>query len=285
MKIAVVTIATRNLNYRDYSIENSKDYCHRHGYDFILYEDKIEPDSAVITNKTIAVLENIDKYDWIFMKDADSLFYNLNTRIEKYIDNDYNYIGSWSKMGEVNLGHLLIKCDPQIMYELNSVLSVLRDRIKLKGEQPVYNEFWNEKRISPIKILPKHILNAHPIGKKNWGEWLTWEEFEARVKENRDYEKYSDINKDSFIVHYPGTFMKTRNEYTEHMVNTREDEDIVERWNFSEEYLQEFKAMHEKIKRMGNLQTIKKKSVSTNCKPRIKRSEMRKIKHNNPKRR
>ena len=78
MKIAVVTIATHNLNYREYSIENSIDYCRRHGYDFKLYEERIDSSVAVIANKTIAVLENMDDYDWIFMKDADSLFYNFS---------------------------------------------------------------------------------------------------------------------------------------------------------------------------------------------------------------
>jgi len=254
MKIAVVTIATSNLNYREYSNSNARSYCNRYGYDFKLYEEKLDPTAAAITNKTIAVLENIDNYDWIFMKDADSLFYSFTKRIEDYVDDNYNYVASWSKMGEVNLGHLLIKCSPEVKHELkNIVLPLLRERIVLKGEQPVYNELWNTNKISPIKVLDKHILNAHPIGKKVWGEWLTWEEFEARVRENRDYEKYSDISADTFIVHYPGTFMKTRNEYTEHQVNVDEEKDIPERWNFSDSYLKVFAALHDEIQRKVEL--------------------------------
>lgn len=283
-RIAVVTIATSNLNYRKYSNNNAKNYCGVHGYDFKLYEEKLDPDAAAITNKTIAVLENIDDYDWIFMKDADSLFCNFNLRIEQYLDDDYNYIASWSKMGEVNLGHLLIKCTPEVKNELtNIVLPLLRERIVLKGEQPVYNELWNTKKISPVKVLDKHILNAHPIGKKNWGEWLTWEEFEARVQENRNYEKYSDISADSFIVHYPGTFMKTRNEYTEHHVNVNEGKDMPERWNFSDSYLKSFVALHDEIQRRFEISremriNNKQPSNLSYGKP-VRRHKRRKIKY------
>ncbi len=278
MKIAVVTICTRNLNYRDYSIDNSREYCQKYGYDFILYEDKIDPNVAIITNKTIAVLQNIDNYDWIFMKDADSLFYNFNYRIENYVDNDYNYIGSWSKMkGVVNLGHLLIKCTPQVCIELEGVLSILRQKILTKGEQPIYNNFWDYGWISPVKKLSKHIFNAHQIGKARWDENLTWRQLEERVNENRNYERFGDIKNDTFIVHYPGTFLKTRDENIEQQVY-RSDRDVPMLWNFSESYLLEFISMYNKIKKMSESQPNNKKIVQlkTSCKPRVKKTETKK---------
>jgi len=288
MRIAVVTICTVDLNFRNYTVANSRDYCERHGYDFMLYEDKIDPTSATITNKTIAVLQNIDHYDWIFMKDADSLFYNFQFKLEKYIDDDYNYIGSMSKLkGVVNLGHLLIKCTPEVKAELESVLVVLRQRVKDKGEQPVYNEFWDTGKISPVKRLPKHVLNSHSIGKEDWDwerEWgLPMEDLEELDRKGIEYHKtFNDIKRDTLIVHYPGVFLKTGNYVIErHVAEGR----IPEYFSFSESYLPEFISMCDEIKRINQHQTIKKKSVSTNCKPRVKRSEMRKIKHNNPKRR
>jgi len=295
MKIAVVTICTIDLNFRNYTIANSRDYCERHGYDFILYEDKLDPTSATITNKTIAVLQNMDNYDWILMKDADSLFYNFNIKIENYIDDDYNYIGSFSQIPDtINLGHLLIKCNPDVKTELNKVLRVLREKVVVKGEQPIYNDFWECGLISPVKKLPKHMLNAHPFGKIDWNaEWGLAKEYlnewgvpmeklvELDANGFKFYEKFGDIKEDTFIIHYPGIFLKTCSYVTEREIIMAGGEIF----NFSEKYLPEFIFMYNKIK--GRLQPSpnSKKISPTNCKPRVKKSEMRKIKYKNPKRR
>lgn len=280
MKIAVVTIATRNLNFRDYTIDNSRDYCRRHGYDFILYEERIDPTVAIITNKTIGVLENIDNYDWILMKDADSLFYNFTYKIEDYIDDEYNYIGSKSKIeGHVNLGHLLIKCTPETKTELLTILPVIKERVVIKGEQPIYNEFWNEEKISPVKKLEKQIFNAAPFGKENWNEWLSWEELEERVNQNINYERYSDIINDTFIVHYPGNFLKTRDELLDQQIYRNESSSKYV-WNFSDSYLLEFISMYNRIKeKFPN--KINRKTVFNKIPygTRVKKSERKKIKY------
>jgi len=286
MKIAVVTICTRDLNFRDYTISNSKDYCKKYGYDFILYEDRIDPESATITNKTICVLDNIDKYDWIFMKDADSLFYNFNISLEQHIDNRYNYIGSMSKLVDVvNLGHLLIKCGPQVKQELKDVLVVLRERVTAKGEQPVYNEFWNDGKISPVKRLPKHVFNAHDIGKEDWDwnrEWGRSLEYlmELDRKGIEFHRKFHDIKADTLIVHYPGVFLKTGNYEIERYVAQGK---IPEYFSFSEEYLPQFIVMYNniRVKYLSPTPNKKNKPKEISLKPRVKKTERRKIKYKN----
>jgi len=291
MKIAVVTICTIDLNYGNYIVSNSWEYCNKHGYDFILYEDKLNPNTAVIANKTLAVIQNIDDYDWILMKDADSLFYNYNLKIENYIDNDYDYIASMSKIHNVvNLGHLLIKCTPQVKQELTMISQVV-NKIVLKGEQPIYNDFWETGKISPVKKISKHIFNAHPFGKKDWhrewglakedlGEWgRPKEELQELDDMGYDYHKrYGDINHETFIVHYPGTFMKTCSYVIERQVIDAGQE----MFNFSEDYLPQFIVMYNNIRVKYLSPTLNKnKPKEISLKPRVKKTERRKIKYKN----
>lgn len=284
MNIAVITICTKDLNYRNYTIDNSKQYCDRHGYDFILYEDKIDEDAAVISNKTLTAIRNIGSYDWILMKDADSLFYNFDYRIEEYIDNDYNYIASWSKVKSmVNLGHLLIKCSTQVEIELKRIYNIIKEEVLVKGEQPIYNRFWNEGKLSPVKVLDKHIFNAHPFGKPNrevLKAWkLTMDELIDLDKKNMNLEQFGDIKQDTFIVHYPGSFLKSRSFVTER----KEQRQGKEVFSFAEDFLHEFSAMHERIKKLNNgripIAPPPKKDIFAEPKIRKDRTKMKKIKY------
>ena len=98
------------------------------------------------------------------------------------------------------------------------------------------------------------------------------------MKENRNYEQFGDIRNDTFIVHYPGTFLKTRDEHIEQQVY-RSDRDVPLLWNFTDSYLLEFIAMYYNIKKISQSQTTKDKIIPTTCKPRVQRSEMKKIKY------
>jgi len=257
MKIAVVTTATPDLNFRDYSIDNSRDYCKKRGYDFILYENKIDARASVIANKTMTALKNIDKYDWIFMKDADSLFYKFDIKIENYIDDKFNYIASYSCIpNTINLGHMLIKCTPKVKQELTLIYDEIRQKVIVKGEQLIYNEYWNTGKISPVKKLPKSILNAQPFDKIKCGEWnLSVEKLYELDNKKNDFEALGDILYNTFIVHYPGAFLKSRSYTHERMVHTTN----TNWFNFSESYLPEFIAMYNKIK--TNNQNVNKRTI------------------------
>jgi hypothetical protein len=279
MRIAVVTIATSNLNFREYAIDNSRDYCGRHGYDFILYDEKIDANASAISNKTIAVLQNIDEYDWILMKDADSLFYNFNYKIEGYVDDNYNYIGSWSCIPDtINLGHLLIKCTPQVKEELTRISQEISEKVEVKGEQPIYNEYWKEGKISPIKDLPKHVFNAQVFDKINREEWtLTIEDLQKLDNENLNFEACGDVRNDTFIIHYPGAFLKSRSYLHERLVHTTGEADI---FNFSDSYLPEFIKMSEIIKNRYNINGKNPIKMTSVLKPRVQRHQRKKIKYN-----
>jgi len=240
MKIAVITICTSNLEYGKYTIENSELYCKKHGYDFIVYKDLIDPTTCPINNKTISVLHNLDNYDWILMKDADSLFFNFNFKIEDYIDENYNYIGSKSEtINIINLGHLLIKCNETTKEELKFIISELKEKVKIKGEQKVYNDLWNSKKISSVKVLKKSIFNANPLGNK-------WQYRDKKfssdiILELKDYSFFNDIYDYTFIIHWPGNLLKT--------FNSRIHYDKI-LFNFSNIQLEQFKFYNNYIKNL-----------------------------------
>lgn len=284
MRIAVVTICTPNLNFGSYCIKNSKEYCDRHGYDFILYDKKIDENISAVANKTLTVLDNIDKYDWILMKDADSLFYNFNYSLDDYTDDYHNYFGSWSKIPtKINLGHILIRCTPQVKDELEMVFEEVQKKVKLKGEQPIYNRFWDEGRISPIKKLPKHIFNAHAYGTHEWNNgWFlktSWDMLKEMDNQNLNLEQYNDIKKDTLIVHYPGTFLKTRS----YVAARKVIETGIEDFNFVGEGLLSYVMMYDNIVKInkGVLPTPspKRKKMASNVSVMLRsdRTKMKKI--------
>lgn len=278
MKFAVITLCTANLNYGKYSTENAMEYCNRHGYDFILYEDKIDRDAAAISNKTLTVLRNINSYDWILMKDADSLFYNFNFKLEDYIDDDYCYIGSMSQIPYmVNLGHLLIKCTPKVKEELEVIYQVIKENVTEKGEQPIYNQWWNEGRLSPVKKMDKHIFNAQSFDKIYWeGQHnLSVEELQKLDDDNMNLEARADIKKDTFIVHYPGAFLKSRSYVIEHQTYNHESDPF----NFSDAHLPRFIWMFEEIKRRNAFPDIRDIPREIKVKPRTNRAKLREIKY------
>ena len=294
MKIAVITTATLDLNFRDYIIDNSLEYCGKHGYTFMVYENKIDEGASVIANKTMTALRNIDNYDWIFMKDADSLFYRFDIKIENFIDGNYNYIASHSCIpNTINLGHMLIRCTPQVKKELELIYEEIRQNVIVKGEQPIYNDYWNTGKISPVKKLPKSILNAQPFDKIKCGEWhMTIEELQELDAENRNFEALSDITGNTFIVHYPGAFLKSRSYLHERMVHSTN----TNWFNFSEDYLPKFIEMYNNIKKTNQgiisekqpsheipikVITNEKKLKKILLKPRVMKTERRKIKYKN----
>jgi len=278
MRIGVVMICTRDLNYREYAIDNSRTYCEKHGYDFVLYENKINPNASAIANKTIGVLENIDKYDWIFMKDSDSLFYNFDIRIENYIDVNYNYIASMSKIIDtVNLGHLLIKCTADVKRELNMVSNTITEKVSVKGEQRIFREHWKTGKISPVKKMPKHIFNAQTMGIEDWRARRDFSDeklMELDRKGVEYYKNYADIKPDTFIVHYAGVFLKTGT-----LIGERQDlyGEFPDPFNFSDLILSDFIKLSESIKKRYCINGGKPVKMESVLKPRVQKHNRKKI--------
>ncbi len=161
MKIGVLTLDIGNLNFSKYSIDNTIKYCNKWGYEFLHYQHLLNESMAIVSNKIIAVYKNLRSFDYLFLKDLDSLFYDFNKPLESLIDENYNYIASAARYGagRVNTGHILFKNCNVVEKELRTFIQRL-NIVKIKGDQSVFNQLAAEGKITKIKVLDKNILNA-----------------------------------------------------------------------------------------------------------------------------
>jgi len=171
-KIAVLTLATENLNYSQISNDNSKRYCAKHGYDFLCYKNQIDKTRSVIQSKIYLVIANIQKYDWILMKDADSLFYNFDRKIEDYINENSYIIGSTHlNQATLNAGALLIKCNEYNKKHLEELYYSYFSKAQgfyVRGEQYAINRMIQEHKLIKIKSMPNYVFNAVPENEFNF---------------------------------------------------------------------------------------------------------------------
>jgi len=110
--IAVLTIMIGNHDYYPLTKKNHTRYCNKHKYPYVLI-DKIEdlPDitrnEAPTWSKISKAIELFDKYDYVFWMDADSIFTNMEIRLEKFMAFNKDFIFS-GDTNIINAGHWLI---------------------------------------------------------------------------------------------------------------------------------------------------------------------------------
>ncbi len=164
--IAVISMAVGE-RYRKatvQSIENKKQYCLSHGYDFIDCSKHIDPSRPVPWSKILLMREILEQssYQWLFWIDADALFMNFDQSIESLIDEDYYLIASKDYRFPINTGVFLLK---------NSEWSrSFLERVYLR-EDLAQHVLWENQAIiellefpeiaGQIKILPQRALNSY----------------------------------------------------------------------------------------------------------------------------
>jgi FkbM family methyltransferase len=92
-KVALVTLFDKGYsNLAEYSKSNFKNYCDKHNIDFICYDDVIDKTRPPHWSKIDAVLTNIEKYDWIWWLDIDSLIMDSEFDVRNILDKNYDMI-------------------------------------------------------------------------------------------------------------------------------------------------------------------------------------------------
>jgi hypothetical protein len=97
-KIALVTLF--DDGYSDlakYSKKNFEDYCNKYNIDFICYDDIIDKTRPPHWSKIDAVLMNIEKYDWVWWLDIDSLIMDNEFDMRDILDENYDMIFTESR--------------------------------------------------------------------------------------------------------------------------------------------------------------------------------------------
>ncbi|MBA3956985.1 MAG: class I SAM-dependent methyltransferase [Parachlamydiaceae bacterium] len=188
--IAVVTLASGD-KYKEavrLGLENKKEYCTQHDYDFIWSEKSQDSSRPIAWSKILLVLkamENSD-YEWIFWSDADSLVMNLAIPLEDIIDDKYDFIIALGGP-QINSGQFLIRnCEWSRQFLRN-----------VYARQECINHIWWEQQAMLLelelsadvkmhtKIIPQRFLNS-------FAEEITWISPKSHYKPG------------DFIVHFAG---------------------------------------------------------------------------------
>lgn len=95
-KIAVVTLAVGEKYHEAVSlgIENKRQYCQKHGYDFICGFNSLDDSRFPAWSKVLLLLNVLEnkEYEWVFWTDADSLIMDFGKPLEDFIDPNYDFI-------------------------------------------------------------------------------------------------------------------------------------------------------------------------------------------------
>lgn len=164
--IAVVTMAI-GKEYKDMvkpGLENKKQYCEQHGYDFICGEELLDPTRPIAWTKILLVQKALDnpKYKWVFWTDADALVMNLAIPLEDLIDEDYNFILT-KDFNTYNSGHFFIK---NTKWSKNFLTKIYNHT------ECINHDIWenmaiikeineNEDVKKNTKILPARLMNSY----------------------------------------------------------------------------------------------------------------------------
>lgn len=188
--IAVVSlvIGSKYKEAVQIGVENKRLYCEMHGYDFICGEEDLDSSRPIPWSKIVLiqkVLKNSD-YKWIFWTDADSLVMNLETRLEDFLDEDYNLIIGKDYNG-INSGQFFLKNCPWSLELLSNIYN---------HTECVHHDWWEQKALmleiekhpellSFTKIVPQRLFNTYPL------------EITGSL--------YQPYQTGDFILHFPGT--------------------------------------------------------------------------------
>jgi hypothetical protein len=92
-KVALVTLFDKGYSHlAEHSESNFKNYCDKHNIDFICYDDVIDKTRPPHWSKIDAVLMNIEKYDWVWWLDIDSLIMDSEFDVRNILDKNYDMI-------------------------------------------------------------------------------------------------------------------------------------------------------------------------------------------------
>lgn len=102
-KLVVVTMACGDTYQKkvEIGIENKRQYCQRHGYDFIYCQHSKDFSRDLYWSKIQIVIETMTfhRCEWVVWVDADTLFMNMDVPLINFVDGTFC---------DVNEAHLLI---------------------------------------------------------------------------------------------------------------------------------------------------------------------------------
>jgi len=148
--------------------------CEINFHDYVSPQNGFSAVRAPSWSKILFAKRHLPSCDWLFWTDADSIITNFDTRLETFIDENYNFIITKDING-MNGGHWFIKNTPW-SYEFLDDVWAQESRIDhVWWEQQAIMDVYDKYK-EKIKIVPNKLFNAYPD---------SWEEGD-------------------FLIHFPG---------------------------------------------------------------------------------
>lgn len=157
-KIGIVTLYDHN--YTDlarYSIPNFKQYAQKHNYGFCFYDDYLDIAKPIQWQKLLAIKENLDKYDWLWWIDVDSLIMNFDIKLEDIIDHRYDIIFTKNKHSYISDGSAFYKNVDLVQKFLSDAYELQRPELK------DINPYIFDHEQQAIRVLAKDPIYASRI--------------------------------------------------------------------------------------------------------------------------
>lgn len=159
--------------------QSFKDYCDINSYDFIIKDSNFTPGRTIGWTKFEIFLENLNKYDWIFYLEADSMIMNETIRLENLVDNNYNIIISQTSDGGLSCGPMFIKSSDWSKEFCKKMLSKTEYYSNPMVEQSAINdEIRNNEetkkhcRINNLRMFNSFYHQFHPENQYKPGDFI-----------------------------------------------------------------------------------------------------------------
>ena len=164
------------------TIPTYKEYCEKHGYDFYCKTQNFTEGRTVGWSKFEIFLENMDKYDWMFYVECDSMLMNQTIRLENLIDNHHDIIMTKTDTPntiELNCGPMLVKSSEWNKKFFEHLLNKKEYYSHQMVEQAAISDEvnQNEEARKHFKIMNLRFFNSyyhewHPNGNYKHGDFI-----------------------------------------------------------------------------------------------------------------
>lgn len=191
MRLSLLTMYTPEVAAMSRAaLYNKKDYCAIHGYEHAVERKLLDPTRGALWSKPLAILKHLDRFDWIFWTDTDSLILNMSIKAESFCDEAFDMVIT-QDMNGLNAGQMFFRNTPRSRKFLEDVTKQTQFDTHIWGDQAAIMHLLQQGADIRAKVLSQRSFNSylvnyrrgdfllHLAGPINKEKWL--DEFSSRT--------------------------------------------------------------------------------------------------------
>ena len=183
MRLALLTLYTPEVAaMARAALYNKKDYCAVHGYEHIVERELLDRTRNAMWSKPLAILKHLERFDWIFWTDIDSLILNTSIKAESFCDDNFDLVIT-QDMNGLNTGQMFFRNTPRSRKFLEDVTQQTQFLTNVWGEQAAFIHLLQQGADLRVNVLPQQSCNSYlvnyrrgdfvlhlpgPINKRKW---------------------------------------------------------------------------------------------------------------------